>query len=314
MGEDFDLRSVRDLVKDAILNAGLYPQMHETFSVRSDLRLTADFLHQQVQKADVFIGIYARQYGFVPELDERGQPNIRRKSTVEMEYEWAVEKGIPCLFYMLKEDGTSGLFSQFVENEPKASQVSEFKKRIKSQHYIGEFATLDTLINQYIKDDLNRIVKTLDERNRNRLDSTPVFGPPKDAGQWSQVFVLMPFGKNLEHSREIFDNHIFKTADRLGLSCKRGDDFYTNESIINEIWSAIYHARVCIADCTGRNPNVFYEIGIAHTLGRECILISQEDVPFDLEHIRRIPYEYTPHGMAKLEEVLERTLKNILNL
>jgi hypothetical protein len=47
-------------------------------------------------------------------------------------------------------------------------------------------------------------------------------------------------------------------------------------------------SRVVICDCTGRNPNVFYEIGIAHTLGREVILITQnpEDIPFDLRHLR----------------------------
>jgi len=41
-----------------------------------------------------------------------------------------------------------------------------------------------------------------------------------------------------------------------------------------------------IADCTGRNPNVFYEIGIAHTLGRNVVMITEADVPFDLRHLR----------------------------
>jgi hypothetical protein len=69
-----------------------------------------------------------------------------------------------------------------------------------------------------------------------------------------------------------------------------------------------------IADCTGRNPNVFYEIGIAHTVGRKVILISQhaDDMPFDLAHIRRIAYEYTPRGMAAFEETLRKTLESEL--
>ena len=61
----------------------------------------------------------------------------------------------------------------------------------------------------------------------------------------------------------------------------RGYDLFGAEVVIDEIWSCIKNADVVIADCTSRNPNVFYEIGIAHTLGTPVILITQdiEDVP-----------------------------------
>ncbi len=57
-----------------------------------------------------------------------------------------------------------------------------------------------------------------------------------------------------------------------------------------------------IADLSGQNPNVFYEVGIAHTLGKPVLLLSQsiEDVPFDLRHRRVLPYEYTPIGCKRL--------------
>jgi hypothetical protein len=56
---------------------------------------------------------------------------------------------------------------------------------------------------------------------------------------------------------------------------------WENPAIIQDIVSLIDRSRVVICDCTGRNPSVFYEIGIAHTLGREVILITQnpEDSP-----------------------------------
>jgi hypothetical protein len=97
------------------------------------------------------------------------------------------------------------------------------------------------------------------------------------------------------------------------LSIDRADNFFTNGQIIVEIWSAINHARVILADCTGRNAYVFYEIGIAHTLGKETILITQsiEDIPFDLRHLRFITYEYTPPGMAQFEIALRKTLDNM---
>lgn len=79
---------------------------------------------------------------------------------------------------------------------------------------------------------------------------------------------------------------------------------------MHDIWSAIFLADWIIADCTGRNPNVFYEIGIAHTVGKRVILITQDekDVPFDVRHIRYFNYTFTPRGMKKLEESLTSTL------
>ena len=99
------------------------------------------------------------------------------------------------------------------------------------------------------------------------------------------------------------------------LKCLRADDIYDNRPIIEDIWRCTNEARILIAELTGRNANVFYETGIAHTIGKEVILISQsmEDVPFDLKHLRCIVYEYTPRGIANLEENLKNTVLNVLS-
>jgi len=81
---------------------------------------------------------------------------------------------------------------------------------------------------------------------------------------------------------------------------------------------SICEARIVIADLTGLNPNVMYELGIAHTVGKETMLIYQKTentlkFPFDLAHIRRIEYENTAPGGKKLENELRETLVNILN-
>lgn len=135
----------------------------------------------------------------------------------------------------------------------------------------------------------------------------PIFGEPIKAKSWPQLFVLMPFSPQL---RPVFDDHIKKVAAEMNLVAARADDFFSTGSIIYEIWSAIYHAQVVVADCSGRNPNVFYEIGIAHTLGKKTILIAQtiDDVPFDLRSYRVIVYEYTPRGMQEFEVKLKATL------
>jgi hypothetical protein len=78
--------------------------------------------------------------------------------------------------------------------------------------------------------------------------------------------------------------------------------------------SLIDRSRVVICDCRNRNPNVFYEIGIAHTVGREIILITQNanDIPFDLRHLRYVQHLNNAEGRQALSEVLQRRLEAII--
>jgi hypothetical protein len=123
--------------------------------------------------------------------------------------------------------------------------------------------------------------------------------------QPAEVFVVMPFKDELQ---PVFEDHIRLVCASLQRSVARADDFFSAGRIVDEIFKALYDAGLVIADCTDRNPNVFYEIGIAHTLGRPIILITQDenDIPFDLAHIRYLKYELTPRGMKSFEEKLAR--------
>jgi hypothetical protein len=126
-----------------------------------------------------------------------------------------------------------------------------------------------------------------------------------------RCFVLMPFNESL---RGVYTDHIKPTIERVGLECIRGDSIFDNKPIMEDVWKGIFSSRVVIADLTGRNPNVFYELGICHTLGKEVILMTQkpEDVPFDIQHLRYIVYAYTPPGMRKFEAELEATVRTLL--
>lgn len=148
------------------------------------------------------------------------------------------------------------------------------------------------------------------------LSVFPIFGapaPPAHPRQFAQVFMAMPFRDDL---KAVYTDHVRPVAARLGLSCNRADDIFSASSIMGDVWSAIYHADACIVDCTGRNPNVFYELGIAHTLGRITIPIAQsiDDIPSDLRHLRFIVYQYTPPGMQQFEAALTKTLQSELEL
>lgn len=143
---------------------------------------------------------------------------------------------------------------------------------------------------------------------------TTIFGESEKSFiyDWLDIFVLMPFSDEM---RPIYEDHIKGITKHLGLHVARSDDFFTNGSIMADIWSAINHTSIVIADCTGRNPNVFYEIGLAHAIGRSTILITQsiEDIPFDLRHLRVIVYDFTPRGMKQFEKTLENSIKILLS-
>lgn len=132
----------------------------------------------------------------------------------------------------------------------------------------------------------------------------PFFNEP-DSRNTCDVFVIMPFSEKMT---PVYDDHIKKVCDKIGLDCKRADLIFNTESIVNDIWSLIHSAQIIICDCTGKNPNVFYELGIAHTLGKKTICITQnsDDIPFDIKHLRYIQYEYTPRGMKEFEKKLEQ--------
>jgi hypothetical protein len=121
---------------------------------------------------------------------------------------------------------------------------------------------------------------------------------------------MMPFDAGFS---AIYDS-IRQAAENVNLRCRRADDIWENAAIIQDVVALIDRSRVVVCDCTGRNPNVFYEAGIAHTLGREVILITQSeyDIPFDLRHLRYIRYLNNSEGRAALTEALQSRMQTVI--
>jgi len=109
---------------------------------------------------------------------------------------------------------------------------------------------------------------------------------------------------------------IRKAVTDLGLKCKRADDVWQSAAIMQDVVDLIAASHVVIIDCSQQNPNVFYEMGIAHTIGRDVIPITQSDtdVPFDISHLRYVKYLDNKQGRQDLREVLlaelERRFEN----
>ena len=125
-------------------------------------------------------------------------------------------------------------------------------------------------------------------------------------------FVAMPFQALYEAEYE----RVIKPAiEEVGLACIRGDEIYTRQSIVQDIWQAIRNARLIVAELSGRNANVMYEIGLAHAIGKPIVLLTrnEEDVPFDLRALRYIYYDQTnPFWGADLRVELQRVVKMVL--
>lgn len=157
---------------------------------------------------------------------------------------------------------------------------------------------------------INNEVEKMEKQNR-IVRFNPIFQGREFEIDDTLVFMLAPFS---EPYNTIYNDHIKPTVESiLDLRCVRADDIYNNKPIMEDIWKSINEASILISELTGRNPNVFYEAGIAHTIGKEVILITQtiDDVPFDLRHLRCIVYNYTPRGIRSLEEDLKNTIENI---
>lgn len=157
---------------------------------------------------------------------------------------------------------------------------------------------------------LGKSYEAVDSNFKEVREKNSMFGKPNPKYA-HDVFMLMPFDEEI---KPVYDDHIKKTLETLNLSIVRADDFFSHHAIMDEIWSAIVFSKILIADCTGKNPNVFYEIGLAHAIEKPVILITQnpDDVPFDLRHRRYIQYNYTPPGMKKFESQLSSTVLGIL--
>jgi len=130
-------------------------------------------------------------------------------------------------------------------------------------------------------------------------------------------FVLMPFDTELT---KFYESAVKPVVQEFNMACERADDIAAgNTDILNDVWIWLNEARFVIADLTGRNANVYYELGIAHTLGKRVVSIHKKSgeglaarLPFDVQNRRTIFDEDTASGADRFKDDLRRTIKTIL--
>ncbi|MGH2487082.1 MAG: hypothetical protein ACRDHE_13820 [Ktedonobacterales bacterium] len=124
-------------------------------------------------------------------------------------------------------------------------------------------------------------------------------------------FVAMPFAAQF---RPVYDTAITPAITAAGMVCRRADDISQPGAILTQIWQSMLQARLVVADLSGGNGNVLYELGLAHVLGHEAILLTQDinNVPFDLRHQRTIVYTMQGDGLESLRASLTAAIQSSL--
>ncbi len=129
--------------------------------------------------------------------------------------------------------------------------------------------------------------------------------------QVRSCFVIMPFRPDL-HYFYLFVRRYLK--EKHGIDCERADHRILTIPLLEKIKKQISDADLLIADISGRNPNVFYELGLADALGKKVILITQDavsEVPSDIRHLEFIRYDLDrdTEFFGKLDNAIHHVFK-----
>ena len=137
-----------------------------------------------------------------------------------------------------------------------------------------------------------------------------VFSIPNEPIDSNLIALMIPFSAEFD----LVTTAIKGVSSECGMICERADDIWRDFTIIQDVFSLIYRARIVICDFSNKNPNVFYEAGIAHTLGRAVIPLARSvsDIPFDLRHHRHLIYLPNEQGIDQMKFELKSRIKTLL--
>ncbi len=121
--------------------------------------------------------------------------------------------------------------------------------------------------------------------------------------------MMTPFALGFE---PVFSS-IQEAAQASGYRALGAKDIWEHSRVIQDVFSLIFKTHIVVCDFTDKNPKVFYEAGIAHTLGKHVIPITQSagDIPFDLRHHRYLSYLNNTEGREDLIEHLTSRFKGL---
>ncbi|MBF0430430.1 MAG: hypothetical protein HQK83_04075 [Fibrobacteria bacterium] len=124
-------------------------------------------------------------------------------------------------------------------------------------------------------------------------------------------YVSLP---EIEGSETLWDNQLKTTLNNAGFDAIKGDDIFSRGSL-DTVWENVLNSRIVICDLTGKTPNILYQLGLAHALNKDVIVICQsiKDIPADLQDEEPLIYTNSPAGHAMLEQELNKRIQEMLS-
>lgn len=196
--------------------------------------------------------------------------------------------------------------------DKKKAEISGQRERIENIHYSLNEIYLSELGNLY---DSNRLILEFQEKDLSINSKIPNFSFFENFGiDMSNIqvtektaFCLMPFHRKFD---KIYTT-IKAACVQAGYTCLRSDEPFNPGNVLRQILQMMTTAEIIIAVLDGKNPNVFYEIGIAHSLGKTVILVGNaknpDDISFDLKSERLLLY----NAPGELQQKLATSLKQL---
>jgi len=151
------------------------------------------------------------------------------------------------------------------------------------------------------------------QRAKAPVQAFPIWQTRGIALSAKRCFVIMPLGD--AGIRRLYDRHVSSVLAGLGLEALHAGQRH-GQVITEDIWIALNEARVVLAELTGTNPNVMYELGVAHTLGKPVILLTSDRVtkiPFDVRALRHVIYDRSAAGVRAMKVALRNELEFVLD-
>jgi hypothetical protein len=172
--------------------------------------------------------------------------------------------------------------------------------------YLRSFSAAPILFEQPSSSTETSVMPTPPEK----VPSPMVSKEPRVREFLDTCFVMMPFGAWFDrYYQEIY----VPAIKEAGYEPVRADELFTTGSVMEQIWEQIEKAKLLLADLSGKNPNAFYELGLAHAAIKPVVFTASEvnDVPFDLRHLRVIIYDIRePEWATRLQTSVTDYLRN----
>ena len=183
--------------------------------------------------------------------------------------------------------------------------IIQFPGPLLDQSTADRHSALQAVAAQHIDSEFSRLAQML-----SLMSTRPIFGPAAQPIGSRPVLLLLPQDADLRINQEA----ILKAIEANNLSENEAEDIRAGKSAVREMWYSLNRAAVIIADLTGTDAGVMYGLGIAHTLGKETILIHPQGSRYltDIPRTYRIEYEDSTVGRASLEEQLSQMLRSML--